>query len=875
MLWLSVCFLYIPAMAGDEIESSLCYRRFTIHDGLSQMQTETIWQDQRGYIYIGTLSGFVRYDGVRITPFLKGKRENIVGFAEVGNEVRALGFRRQWIVEGEKVVMRQLDPQRKWYLNNFNAADLPSGLVLMEDAHEQNRRLCRFAETPKGSIRFLPDMELVTKSQLLDLMTPDRKLLVDRNACYIPTLKGLYRLIGNRAVRLTAKEDFFSLIRVSNTLYALASDGIYQLEGNQLRLCCRFHFESPDYGLFVRSTKNGHLLIADSHHLYLYNGKQTQVIAKGFNMIKNLFVDRWDRLWMATYQGAYCFFNMDFVNYQLSDKDDMMRSLAVDKKGRLVAGTLNGKLLVLNNKGTEIQSFATKDNNFFLPSSATLDGNIYMAGKGDVACFDGKTVNWLGMPDDRYDFVAKANDDVVVGGRKQMLLYHPHQQQADTLTSQIPHPFCAAVDPQGVLWVGSGFGLFSISLRTERKSRVPQKADIGQTLSVTAMKSDIHKNVFFASADSLFLIRNGQISCLNEQLTQLAGHEIRSIHVSPRGYLLVAVMDGLFVSRISNDCLISDVHFFNHENGFTAVEPLKADMAESPDGTVWLASLEEMTSFKPESLLMNQQESTVVKAPLHWWQRWWVWLGVLILLATLIWRISRQFELRRNQRAMDRLYREKKQKELQIGAIRLKTIPHFHSNVLAAIEYYMMNNSVDEASRYLKLYSDFTNMTLSELDKPARSVAEEMDYTLIYLKLEQLRYGDRLRYAILIDDNVDKKVLIPNMLMHTYCQNAIKHGIGNKADGGFVEVHVRKEETSEGESVVVSVQDNGVGRTQAALLNKNSTKQGLRILLEQIALYNQSNKRHIRQKVTDLFDSEGNPAGTCFEMSVPVDFQYE
>ena len=69
--------LCLSQMTQAQIESHLTYRRYTTQDGLPQMQTERVWQDSQGYIYIGTLSGFVRYDGRSFTPFLKGRRENI------------------------------------------------------------------------------------------------------------------------------------------------------------------------------------------------------------------------------------------------------------------------------------------------------------------------------------------------------------------------------------------------------------------------------------------------------------------------------------------------------------------------------------------------------------------------------------------------------------------------------------------------------------------------------------------------------------------------------------------------------------------------------------------------------------------------------
>ena len=111
------------------------------------------------------------------------------------------------------------------------------------------------------------------------------------------------------------------------------------------------------------------------------------------------------------------------------------------------------------------------------------------------------------------------------------------------------------------------------------------------------------------------------------------------------------------------------------------------------------------------------------------------------------------------------------------------------------------------------------------------------------------------------------------MLLHTYCQNAIKHGISNRPEGGRVEVTITNLEREH--AIVVSVRDNGVGRREAARLNADTTKQGLRILLDQIELYNQTNKHAIRQEVSDMLDEDGKPAGTCYSMTIPTDYRYE
>ena len=55
--------------------------------------------------------------------------------------------------------------------------------------------------------------------------------------------------------------------------------------------------------------------------------------------------------------------------------------------------------------------------------------------------------------------------------------------------------------------------------------------------------------------------RRGRVEPLNPQLPLLSGHEVRSLHVSPKGYLVVALVDGLLVSRFDKDCRLSSPQF--------------------------------------------------------------------------------------------------------------------------------------------------------------------------------------------------------------------------------------------------------------------------------------------------------------------------
>ena len=858
------CWLVaMTIMAGDSIVSQLSYRRFTTLDGLPQMQAETVFQDSEGYIWIGTLSGFVRYDGRTLTPFLKGRRENIVAFNETEEGVSALGFRRQWLVNGDKADMYPIDPNQQWLsneagsgqhwlLNNFNATDLPVGMILLEDEQESHRML---AHLKKGTwTSFL-------KSGVFDQMMPDRKMYIDGNDIYVPTEQGLYLVRDRKSKQLSHKDDFFTLVRMGGKLYALACDGVYTIDNDRLTQSKAFTFEAPDYGLFARPSQDGKLFISDSHNLYQFDGQNVRKLASGFNLIKSLLVDKWGRLWMATYQGVYLFFHTVFTIHRLNDSNDIVRAICTDSNGHLIMGTLNGKLLV------DGQQNYAEEGQYFNPSATSIGQTVYIVGKGDVAAIDNGTLHWMGLPQDRYQFVASASGRLIIGNRQGILAYDIQQQRADTLSKEILHPWCAAEDNSGDLWVGSTTGLYRLAGWKEGKA---QQEHVLKKV-VTTIEADSEGHIFFASNDSLFIIRNGQAEDLTCQLPLLAGHEIRTLHLSTRGFLVVATLDGILVARIDNNGITSDAQWFDHTNGFTVIEPMNTPMVETDDGTIWLAGLEEMVSFQPQRLLAFNPSKTIVEGKLPWWKRWWALLSMGLVVVLLCWWLAHLYERRANRKAMERLQREKRQKELQVKAIRLKAIPHFHANVLASIEYYLMNNSSEEAIHYLKMYSDFTNQTLSDIDRPARSIDEEIEYIRLYLGLEQLRLGDRLNYEISVDEEVDRQTQLPTMMLYTYCQNAVKHGICNKPEGGRIDIRIRRED----DNVVVEVIDNGVGRAEAARLNRYSTKQGLLLLNEQIALCNQTNKNLIRQRVNDLYDANGRPAGTCYAMSVPIHYHFE
>lgn len=251
------------------------------------------------------------------------------------------------------------------------------------------------------------------------------------------------------------------------------------------------------------------------------------------------------------------------------------------------------------------------------------------------------------------------------------------------------------------------------------------------------------------------------------------------------------------------------------------------------------------------------------------WLRWYMLLFYIIICVLVIVALTRWIIQSREEKKMDILSRQKLENELQLKTLRSKVIPHFTKNVLSAIGHFAMTDKL-KAGHYISVFSKFTQLTLSNADNNYVTLQDEINYLHTYLELEKMRFGDRFDYKISIGENINTMMLIPSMILHTYCDNAIRHGLVHKKNDGTLQVSVNR--VSGGISIVVK--DNGIGRKRAEELGTRGNGQGLTLVQSQLDFYNQNNNAAIVQLITDLFDESGNAAGTLVELFVPDHYKF-
>ncbi len=127
-------------------------------------------------------------------------------------------------------------------------------------------------------------------------------------------------------------------------------------------------------------------------------------------------------------------------------------------------------------------------------------------------------------------------------------------------------------------------------------------------------------------------------------------------------------------------------------------------------------------------------------------------------------------------------------KDAQMRALRYQLQPHFLFNTLNAISTLVLDNQPRIATQMIARLADLLRRTLESPDTHQVSLKEEIAVTKEYLALEKVRFGPRLTVTLEIDPQT-QEALVPRFLLQPLVENAIRHGIAKRPDGGKLVLH--------------------------------------------------------------------------------------
>jgi LytS/YehU family sensor histidine kinase len=137
--------------------------------------------------------------------------------------------------------------------------------------------------------------------------------------------------------------------------------------------------------------------------------------------------------------------------------------------------------------------------------------------------------------------------------------------------------------------------------------------------------------------------------------------------------------------------------------------------------------------------------------------------------------------------------------------------PHFLFNTLHTISE-LVHEDPDAADRMITGLSELLREALVAGNAREVPLRRELELLDLYLDIQQARFGDRLRIDVGVDPSVTE-ALVPHLSLQPVVENAIRHGLGARADAGHIRIDARQDGAAN--MLVLQVQDDGRGLGEA------------------------------------------------------------
>ncbi len=216
---------------------------------------------------------------------------------------------------------------------------------------------------------------------------------------------------------------------------------------------------------------------------------------------------------------------------------------------------------------------------------------------------------------------------------------------------------------------------------------------------------------------------------------------------------------------------------------------------------VWLAAMnwaEALVAGKP---LWDHVAAMVSSRVIAWQFLMGLWLYGLVA------GVSYSIQIRERANASERraLRAEAALVEARLEALRSRLNPHFLFNALHTVGA-LVRQDPSRAENAVEKLGDILRHTLREDPGETVPFRDEWEFTERYLDFEQLRYAQRLSVSRDIDPR-SYDCSTPSFALQTLVENAVRHSIASRVEGGRVEITTRVE----GATLLLRVRDDGTG----------------------------------------------------------------
>jgi signal transduction histidine kinase len=187
--------------------------------------------------------------------------------------------------------------------------------------------------------------------------------------------------------------------------------------------------------------------------------------------------------------------------------------------------------------------------------------------------------------------------------------------------------------------------------------------------------------------------------------------------------------------------------------------------------------------------------------------RFGAFLGVLIAGLFFLWQTLADARAAALAAELRRKHAEAQQLQAQLSALTAQLNPHFMFNALNAIAA-LVHTDAAVAERTVLRLSELYRGIVAATRRDRHTLGDELDICRAYLDVEHARFSDRLRVHVDVAPDLDpQSVTVPVLVLQPLVENAVTHGLSDRANGGSVWLRARATERD----LELEVADDGVG----------------------------------------------------------------
>lgn len=606
------------------------YRQYTMRDGLPQMQIWSMFQDSRGYLWFGTKGGLSRFDGHNFVNFTEKD-----GLAENQIEQIAEDYSGKiWIVtrRGISVYNGQSITTYPFPIISLRIAPTPDGKIWYTGYSLKREPIFGYIENGKfvSVLENFPEFPKEIPIQIFYSESNNHLYLISNYQVYELYSQKLKLLLDQPNHLRAYKSGSEILLQAWDTknnvnLYEFIGDSLIrvaQIYDGQLKRENKLRFSHQFFNWKIRT------------QIFIVDNDRFDIMDFPKQYLNVLLIDRDNRLWVGTEEGAIQCYSGGFETYN-RETLPLIWSMVEDPKRNIWFASYNSGLIQFD--GKTITNYPAKDlekygSFFYFQAQCDENGVLYFPNNFGIVYFDGQSFGaikndlcWASY----YDPVRK----ILLGGyNKRVEAYDLQHKTIRIIGEQDGLPSISAIaafgkDRHGFIWMGAYRGLLRYNWETREIKSYLKSTDNLKVQGATSIYTTPNGTTWFGGTQGLLWYDEKADSVRkieSDEITDI----VNLVNSIDSTWLVFSQPSGIYLMNLKKWEQEKKVELtlFNEQNGFLGLEPGQNGAMKDSKGNIWMTTGTEVVKLNPKELdfsknIINVRVSGLNGKPLFYTQK--------------------------------------------------------------------------------------------------------------------------------------------------------------------------------------------------------------------------------------------------------------